>query len=317
MSNLVRLLVAALLVTAAACADPATAPVASPPSTATAPAAAASSEPPARASQPHTQVLAVADIASCDTEDDEAVAAVVRQHEGLVLIAGDVVYEDGTKQEYADCFDPAWGAMRHRLRPALGNHDFRQRDTDGYFDYFGRGVGRPDEGWYAFDIGDHWRAIVLNSNCARVSCEPDGPQVRWLDEALAEVDERHILAYWHHPRFSTGRHGDDPTVAPFWERLHAAGAAIVLNGHDHIYERHAPQTPQGGPDPAGIRQFTVGTGGFELYEFSTGPADTTEVRNNDTFGVLQLRLDRAGYRWEFLPAVGTFTDRGEHTFDQP
>ena len=273
---------------------------------------------PSRVAETETQgeeaiLLAVGDIASCDKEEDEAVAELVRSQEGTVALLGDIVYPSGSVAQYAECFDPAWGPVRHRLRPAPGNHDFRTPGGAGYFGYFGGTVGRPGQGWYFYDLGPDWRAVVLNSNCALVGgCGSDSPQGQWLRQTLRDAGDRNVLAYWHQPRFSTGRHGSDPAFGPFWELLYRSGVDIVLNGHDHVYERFAPQNPQGRPDPAGVRQFTVGVGGFNFYEFSRPPLPATEARNNDTFGVLQLRLRSDGYSWQFLPTKGTFSDAGRH-----
>jgi acid phosphatase type 7 len=258
-------------------------------------------------------LYAVGDIASCAATTDEKVADLLRGRRGRIALLGDVVYDRGTASEYRRCFDPAWGPMGRRLRPAPGNHDYLTPDAAGYFGYFGRRAGAAGKGWYSYDLGAHWRVVVLNSECARVGgCTRSSPQGRWLHRTLSSAGDRHVLAYWHVPLFSTGRHGGNAAVRPLWRQLHAAGAALILNGHDHIYERFAPQDPAGRPDPSGPRQFTVGTGGFTLYDFRAPPARTTEARGNTSFGVLRLRLEPDGYRWRFIPATGDFTDRGRH-----
>jgi hypothetical protein len=153
---------------------------------------------------------------------------------------------------------------------------------------------------------------VLNSNCSIVSCAAGSPQETWLRADLAATTKSCVLAYWHHPRFNSGReHGNSRSVAPFWNALHAAGAEIVLNGHEHLYERFAPQTPQGAADPAnGIRQFTVGTGGRGLDPWGRIKRNS-EARNNVAHGVLRLTLGAGTYAWEFKPVAGrTFSDTG-------
>lgn len=280
------------------------------------PPAAAPSPTAAPAPSPNPVLYAVGDIASCSTRGDEKVAGLLRGRRGRIAVLGDAVYDSGTRREYRRCFDPAWGPMGRRLRPAPGNHDYRTPGAAGYFGYFDRRAGEAGKGWYFYDLGPHWRVIVLNSECAAVGgCGRDSRQGRWLHRTLARAGGRHILAYWHAPLFSTGKHGPTPVVKPLWKQLHAAGAAIVLNGHDHVYERFAPQDAEGRRDRNGIRQFTVGTGGYTLYGFNSPPAPTTEARNNTSFGVLRLRLEPDGYRWRFIPATGTFTDRGSHRLD--
>ena len=258
-------------------------------------------------------LYAVGDIASCTTTGDEKVAALLRGKRGRIAVLGDAVYPSGTAAEYRRCFDPAWGPLARRLRPAPGNHDYRTSGAAGYFDYFGRRAGEVGKGWYFYDLGPHWRAIVLNSECAAVGgCDRESPQGRWLRRTLAASGNRHVLAYWHAPLFSTGKHGPNPVVKPLWRQLRRAGAALVLGGHDHVYERFAPQDPDGRGDPDGIRQFTVGTGGYTLYGFRSDPDHNTQTRDNTSFGVLRLRLEPDGYRWRFIPATGAFTDRGSH-----
>jgi hypothetical protein len=262
-------------------------------------------------------MLAVGDIAGCSVDADESVAELVAKRDGVVALLGDIAYDNGSTEDYRDCFDPAWGAVRERWHPTPGNHEYMTPGAGGYFEYFGEQAAGPG-GWYSYDAGKHWRVIVLNSNCDQVGgCTADSPQGTWLTQALKDAAGRHILAYWHNARFSTGAHGSDPGVAPFWEQLHQAHADVILNGHDHVYERFAPQTPAGEPTPDGIRQFTVGTGGRGLYDYSGPPLPTTEVRNNDTYGVLELTLGRDGYAWQFIPAVGTFTDSGTQQLPPP
>lgn len=261
-------------------------------------------------------LLAVGDIASCDTTGDEQVAKLAREREGRIAILGDAVYDDGTRWEFNNCFDPAWGSMAARFRPALGNHEYRTAGAEPYWDYFGDFTGRRGKGWYAYNLGEHWRAIVLNTNCAQVGgCGMDSPQGRWLKGAIERAGDRHIVAYWHQPLYSTGHHGGSPFVRPFFRALYRGGAKIVLNGHDHIYERFAPQNHRGERRRGGVQQFVVGTGGFRHYTFSGPPHRNTRVRNNDSFGLLKLRLRPNGYSWDFVPSEGGFTDSGSRSLD--
>jgi hypothetical protein len=138
-------------------------------------------------------------------------------------------------------------------------------------------------------------------------------QVNWLKSDLAANPTSCVLAYWHHPRFSSGTHGSDTVVAPFWEALHAAGAELVVNGHDHDYERFGPQTPSGQASATGIREFVVGTGGANQRPFESAQPNS-EVRMTGSWGALKLTLDAGNYSWEFLRASGApFSDAGSGT----
>ena len=197
------------------------------------------------------------------------------------------------------------------LRPAVGNHEYGTPGAEAYYTYFGARAGPAGKGYYSFDLGS-WHLISLNSNCGEVSCAKGSEQDRWLRADLAAHPSRCTLAYWHHPRWSSGTtHGDTESVAPFIDALYEAGADLVLVGHEHNYERFAPQDPRERPDPdRGIREFVVGTGGKSLYPFGS-PDPNSEVRNSDTFGILSLTLHPTGYDWEFVPeAGGQFHDRG-------
>jgi hypothetical protein len=259
-------------------------------------------------------LIAVGDVAKCSSSGDEATGALVDGMDGTVALLGDNVYEDGTLAQFRDCFEPSWGRHKARTRPAPGNHEYRTPGAAGYYAYFGDAAGDPAKGYYSYDLGD-WHIIVLNSNrsCDDPSCARGSPQEQWLRADLAANSKRCTLAYWHHPRFNSGaEHGNSSAVAPFWEALYEAGADVVLAGHEHVYERFAPQTPSAAADPArGIRQFTVGTGGRSHYSFRSTPRANSEVREGDTYGVLKLTLKADGYDWQFVPVAGrTFTDAG-------
>jgi acid phosphatase type 7 len=232
-----------------------------------------------------------------------------------VLMLGDGSYEDGTLAQYQGFYDPTWGRLKPITHPAIGNHEYQTLDGQGYFQYFGAAAGDPRTGYYSYDVGT-WHMIVLNSNCYKLGgCGASTPQVKWLKADLAAHPNTCTLAYWHHPHFSSGFSYDDnsghnPTGA-FWNELYAAGADLVLNGHDHDYERFGLQDPEGEPDPGyGIREFVVGTGGRSYSSFPT-PSLNSEVREGSTYGVLELTLHRASYDWRFVPVAGrAFTDSG-------
>jgi hypothetical protein len=265
--------------------------------------------PPPGASAP--VLIAAGDIASCLSSGDEATAALLDRLPGTVATLGDNAYENGTGADFAECYQPTWGRHKARTRPSAGNHDFHTPGAAGYFDYFGAAAGPRPKGYYSYDIGP-WHLVVLNSNCDAVGgCGPGSLQGKWLRADLEAHRVRCTLAYWHHPRFSSGEHGDDTMVQPFWEVLYAHGADVVLSGHDHDYERFAPQTPGGAVDQQrGIREFVVGTGGGSRRVFRTIRRNS-EVRDTKTFGVLRLDLRAGEYTWLFVPEAGkTFTDSG-------
>jgi calcineurin-like phosphoesterase family protein len=274
-----------------------------------APPSAATADAPSPGADP--VIVGAGDIATCDGSGDEATAALLDGIAGTVFTAGDNAYDRGTPEEFTRCYEPSWGRHRERTRPAPGNHDHGTDNLAGYLGYFGAGVGTAREPWYSFDLGA-WHVVVLDSMCSRVpgGCGPESPQVEWLIGDLARDDAACTLAIWHHPRFSSGEHGDDPAVAAFWQALHADGADVVINGHDHDYERFSPQTPGGAPDSeTGIREFVVGTGGAPLRRFPL-VALNSELRVSISHGVLALTLHDAGYDWRFLPTEGDFSDRG-------
>ena len=255
-------------------------------------------------------LVGAGDIASCRSTGDEETAGLLAGIRGTVATFGDNAYPRGTDADFAECYAPSWGKFKARTMPSPGNHEAAA--SSGYFDYFGAAAGEPGKGYYSYDLGS-WHVISLNSNCSVVvgGCDPGSPQEQWLNADLAEHPNACTLAYWHHPRFSSGIHGDQSSVAPFWDALYQAGADVVLNGHDHDYERFEPLNPSGEPDPAqGIRQFVVGTGGAELRTFlrikSTSEAGV--ARKN---GVLKMTLHPDGYDWQFVTAPdGTEEDSG-------
>jgi 3',5'-cyclic AMP phosphodiesterase CpdA len=264
------------------------------------------------AGQRSTTLLAAGDIASCASDGDEQTAALLDSLPGTVLTLGDTAYNQGSADEFTRCYLPSWGRFRDRTYPAPGNHDYQTTDASGYYEFFESRAGQPGKGWYSFDRG-RWHLIALNSNCDAVGgCQPGSEQERWLRADLAAHPARCTLAFWHHPRFSSGTtHGSDPAVGGLWTALYQAGADVVLVGHEHNYERFAPLDPLGGVDPArGVREFVVGTGGRSHYPFGP-PLPASEARNNDSFGLLELQLRPTGYTWRFVAAQdGAIQDSG-------
>ena len=249
------------------------------------------------------------DIADCSGSGDEATAALLDNIAGTVFTAGDNVYPDGADAQFAQCYDPTWGRHKARTRPTPGNHDYHTSGASGYYGYFGSLAGPSGQGYYSYDIGA-WHIISLNSNA---SMSAGSAQETWLRQDLAASTKQCTIAYWHHPRFSSGtQHGSMSSAQPVWQALYDAGADIVISGHEHNYERFAPQTPTGTADPTrGIREFVVGTGGESHYNDQGTPLPNSELFNGTTFGVLKLTLSAGSYTWQFIPVSGgTFTDSG-------
>jgi acid phosphatase type 7 len=253
-------------------------------------------------------LLGAGDIASCESQGDEATARLLDDRRGRVVTLGDNAYPDGTLSQFNNCYGPSWGRHKDRTRPSAGNHEYNTPQAAGYFDYFGARAGNPSKGYYSYDRGQ-WHVVVLNSNCWEVSCQVGSAQERWLRADLAAHPAKCTLAYFHYPRFSSS--GNNKNVAPFWSALYEAGAEVVLNGHSHNYERFAPQRPDGTLAPErGIREFVVGTGGAHHHTFSTSKPNS-QVRNATAYGVLKLTLHAGSYTWKFIPQAGkTFTDSG-------
>ena len=261
-------------------------------------------------------VLASGDISSCQQDWDEATARIIDTIPGTVATLGDQVYDVGAPDEYANCYAPTWGRFRSRTKPAPGNHDYATVNAAGYFGYFGVAAGDPAKGYYSYDLGRYWHVVVLNS-----AWREGGPafgegsaQLAWLRADLASSSRKCTLAYWHHPRWTSGAHAPDTSAAAVWRVLYAAGADLVLNGHEHFYERFAPMNPSGATDESyGIRQIIAGmagTGASSGYPFGT-PLASSEMRQNIAAGIVKLTLDSAGYSWKYIPVAGaSFTDAG-------
>ncbi|HEU4376636.1 MAG TPA: metallophosphoesterase [Telluria sp.] len=262
---------------------------------------------------PPVTVYAAGDIARCADPDPRwsgaaATAALVEaglaaDPRAAVLALGDLAYGRGTAADFANCYGPTWGRFKDRTWPAPGNHEYATRGAAPYFAYFGAAAGR---GYYSFQLGS-WRLFSLNSNLAPAE---HAAQLAWLREELARHPARCTLAYWHHPLYSSGLKGNDDRMKDAWQALYAAGAELVLSGHDHVYERFAPQDADGRRDDArGIRQFVVGTGGA----FATPllwPRTNSETADSNSTGVLKLVLGDDGYSWQFLAATGNGADHG-------
>lgn len=256
---------------------------------------------------PHTSLVAAGDIAGCWWRSDEATARLLDHITGVVAPLGDNVYQAGTAAQFARCYGPTWGRHRARSRPAIGNHDMRTGSGGPYYDYFGAAAGPRGKGWYSYDL-EGWHVVVLNSE---VGITANSEQGAWLREDLRTHPARCTLAYMHRPRFSSGKHGDSERVKDAFRVLYEGGVDVLLSGHDHSYERFAPQDPEGRRDGArGVRQFVVGTGGAPFYDFRKELQPNSEVHQNHVHGVLRLVFHPDGYDWEFVGVGKGFHDEG-------
>jgi calcineurin-like phosphoesterase family protein len=252
-------------------------------------------------------VVAVAGDIAGDGSGDSATAAILDSlGPTAVLTAGDNAYPSGTASQYSSFYDPTWGRHKAITYPTPGNHEYQTKGASGYFGYFGSRAGASGEGYYSFDLGA-WHLIALNSE---ISHGATSTQVTWLKNDLAATGAPCVLAYWHKPRFTAGNYGDTSEFQPFWDALYAANADVVINGHDHNYQRYVPLNPSGARDGArGLREFVVGTGGRSHYAIRTD--SRRESADGGTYGVLKLTLRATGYDWQFIPEAGkTFTDSG-------
>jgi hypothetical protein len=256
-------------------------------------------------------LIGAGDISICGRSGDDETAQLLKNLPGTIFTLGDNSNSSGYYKEYTECFDSSWGQFKDRIRPAVGNHDLAS-GTQGYSDYFGLAAGELGQYYYSYNLGS-WHIIVLNSMCTwEGGCFFDSPMLTWLAQDLANNPAICTLAYWHHPLFTSGTQYPNPGVKPFWDLLYGAGAEIVLNGHDHHYERFALQDPNGQVDnERGIRQFIVGTGGAYMIKLPDTRAANSEYSQDDTFGIFALSLFSNRYEWRFIDVNSTVLDFGE------
>jgi acid phosphatase type 7 len=258
-------------------------------------------------------LVGAGDIANCAISDGSgavATAALLDRIPGTVFTVGDHAYPSGTAKEFRDCYDASWGRHKARTRPAPGNHDYLTSNAKAYYEYFGDSAGPDRRGYYSYTLGA-WHVVSLNSF---IAADRGSPQIEWLRKDLKDNRATCTLAYWHIPVFSSGPHGSDVRTSAHmleaWRVLYEFGADVVINGHDHDYERFAPQDPKGKADPRGVREFVVGTGGGGTYDFRQ-IRPNSEVRHSRSYGVLKLVLGATDYNWDFVSGAGEpFQDRG-------
>jgi hypothetical protein len=244
-------------------------------------------------------LVGAGDIAQCGSPGAEATARLLDQIDGTVFTAGDNAYPNGSNRDFTNCYEPTWGRHRERTFPTAGNHDYETSGADPYFSYFGEMAGTAGQGYYVYFVGP-WRIIALNSE---VGVRAGSFQYLWLRNELMRNAVPCTAAIWHRPLFTSGPNRDNPDMRDIFRLLHDFRAEIVINGHDHMYERFAPQDADGGLDPVrGIRQFTVGTGGVPLYDAPGRHANSEIVLKS--WGVLRLALHDEGFTWDFIPVAG-------------
>jgi hypothetical protein len=256
---------------------------------------------------PPAVLLAAGDIADCGP-GAAATGKLLDSHPGLVLAVGDLAYPSGNGRDFQNCFAPAWGRFRARMKAVPGNHDYMTAGAQPYFAALGSVAGPARQGYYSLDYRG-WHLIALNSH---IPMRANSPQTVWLKADLARTTARCLLAFVHLPRFSSGEGGDNDSTDVLWKTLAAGGVSIVIAGHDHLYERFAPLSGDGSLDESdGVRSFTVGTGGASLDARPLWTRRHSEKVVTGRWGVLKLELGNDGYRWAFLDTNGQRWDSGQ------
>ena len=251
-------------------------------------------------------LVGAGDIADCNVPGSQLTGQLLAGIAGTVFTTGDNAYPSGTAENFRDCYHPTWGPHRQRTRPSPGNHEYDTPGAAPYFAYFGERAGPPGLGYYSYSLGS-WLVLSLNSEFGFTG---GSAQMAWLRTELSTAMTRCAVAYFHKPLFSSGAHGDQGQMRDMWRTLYEFGVDVVISGHDHNYERFAPQDFNGRFDPTrGIRQFVVGTGGATLRP--VGALRPNSEVHGSSWGVLVLTLEDAVYRWQFLPAQpGGLQDAG-------
>jgi hypothetical protein len=251
-------------------------------------------------------LVGAGDIGMCGSTGPESTARLLDGVDGIVFTAGDNAYMHGSTEQFRDCYEPTWGRHRGRTRPVPGNHEYESAGAAAYYAYYGANAGPAGFGYYSYNAGQ-WHVIGLNSS---IPMGQGSSQLEWLRQDLAETKAQCVAAIWHHPLFSAGANPTVSETQSLWRALYDAGADVIINAHDHMYQRFAPQNPDGVADSRrGIREFVVGTGGAELTMF-TRPRANLETTITGSFGLLKLTLQPNSYSWQFLNASGSATDFG-------
>jgi 3',5'-cyclic AMP phosphodiesterase CpdA len=253
-----------------------------------------------------TFVNVLGDTGWCGSPALGPLSRLFERFDGDILLAGDLAYPSGTMQEFRDCFDPSFGKFKSRMRATPGNHDYVSSvSAEAYFNYFGDRSGPNRLGYYSFRAAE-WTVLMLNSS---VPIGRNSAQFQFVRQVMQQTPTRCSMAVLHHPFDSSGINGPTPYLRDLWELMYELGGDVVIAGHDHLYERHAPvNTDQRRDDLRGIRQFTVGTGGAPLYNRVRSALNSEVFIAN--YGMLRLRLAPALYEWTFMDMNGNVRDNG-------
>jgi len=259
---------------------------------------------------PSAVLYAAGDVGDCAETGDTATGNLLDGSTDPIALLGDIGYPNGSASDLATCFGQPWGRHKPRIHPAPGNHEYVTSGASAYFAYFGAAAGDPSKGYYSYEVGP-WHVVALNSNCSNVACAAGSAQEQWLRQDLAAHPTTCTLAYFHHPRYNSGHHGNATNMTAIWQALMDFKADVILAGHEHGYQRWKPMNAIGTSVTEGITEFVVGTGGTTLVAFSGSKPSNVVVRDATTPGVLKLTLHASSFDWHFLPIVGkTFTDQG-------
>ncbi|OUC96210.1 discoidin domain-containing protein [Streptosporangium minutum] len=221
----------------------------------------------------------------------------------FVITMGDNQYDDARLSDFQNYYDKTWGKFKSKTRPVAGNHEtYDPAGTyAGYKGYFGSIATPQGKTYYSYDRGN-WHFVALDSNYFDQTA-----QINWLKADLAANTKSCIAAYWHHPLFSSGEHGNDPVSKPVWKILYDARADLVLNGHDHHYERFAPQNPDAQATPDGIVEILGGMGGASPYNIENVQPNSLK-RLQDVYGVLKLKLGPDTFSSQLIGTDGAVKD---------
>ncbi len=260
-------------------------------------------------------VVAVGDVAcpageapSGDRCRQAATAALAQKLDpDLVIGLGDQQYEHGSLSDFQNSYDKSWGALLARTRPVPGNHEYYTSGAQGYYSYFsGRQPGPP--GYYRV-TANGWNLYLLNSNCHKISCRREA---RWLRRQMNAHPAKCTLLAMHHPRYSSGKHGNNGAVKRLWKVAYRHRADVALAGHDHDYERFKRMNPWNRvKSRRGIQSFVSGAGGKTLYPRGSHKRGSVYFQNS-TPGVVQLQLEDGSYSWSYHAIDGRVLDSGSN-----
>ena len=253
-----------------------------------------------------TTVNILGDTGWCGSPAMAPIARLFDRFDGDIILAGDLAYPSGTQEDFRNCFEPSFGRFKARMRASPGNHEYMaSASAEPYFTYFGDRSGPHRLGFYSFRAAE-WTVLMLNSS---IPIGRGSPQLAFVRQVMQQAPTRCSMAVLHHPFDSSSLNGPTPSLRDLWEVMYNLGGDLVVNGHDHVYERHSPVNPdQRRDDARGIRQFTVGTGGATLYGRMRTAINSELLISS--YGILRLKLDPALYEWQFMDVNGNVVDRG-------